>query len=157
MNWGGWLVWGFAATIVLTICLSASQGLKLTRINIALLLGTMATPNRDKAKWIGIFIHILNGMVFSLVYVGAFHVWGKASWLRGALIGFIHAAFVLAVVLPHLPGIHPRMASENAGPTVTRQLEPPGFWALNYGFQTPVSVVLAHILFGMILGGFYRW
>jgi uncharacterized membrane protein YagU involved in acid resistance len=156
MNWSSWLVWGFAATVVLTISLAASQGLKLTRINILLLLGTMVTPNRDKAKWIGIFIHLLNGLLFSLIYVGAFHVWGEASLSRGASIGFIHALFVLGVALPNLPGIHPRMASESYGPTVTRQLEPPGFFALNYGFQTPMTIIVAHIAFGMILGGFYQ-
>lgn len=157
MNWTGWLIWGFAATIVLTISLTASQGLKLTRINIPMLLGTMVVANRDKAKWFGIFIHIVNGLVFSLIYVAAFHAWGGATWERGALIGLIHACFVLGVALPNLPGIHPRMASENFGPTVTRQLEPPGFWAMNYGFQTPLTVILAHIVFGMILGGFYKF
>jgi hypothetical protein len=157
MNWSSWLIWGFGATIVLTIILSVSQGLKLTRISIPLLLGTLVTPNRDKAKWLGIFIHIINGLIFSLIYVAAFHVWGEATWKRGALIGFIHAAFVLGVVLPNLPGVHPRMASENFGPTVTKQLEPPGFWALNYGFQTPLTIILAHILFGMILGEFYKF
>jgi hypothetical protein len=55
-----------------------------------------------------------------------------------------------------LPGLHPRMASEQHGPTVARQLEPPGFLALNYGMRTPISVVLSHIVFGMILGGYYR-
>ncbi len=38
-----------------------------------------------------------------------------------------------------------------------RQLEPPGFLALNYGFQTPMSVVIAHIIFGVILGTFYTF
>jgi uncharacterized membrane protein YagU involved in acid resistance len=157
MNWASWLIWGFAATVVLTICLSVSQGLKLTRINITLLLGTMFVSNRDKAKWIGIFIHLLNGMVFSFVYVAAFHVWGQATWQRGAIIGLIHSLFVLSVALPNLPGIHPRMAGEHSGPTVTRQLEPPGFWCLHYGIQTPVVIILAHILFGIILGYFYKW
>jgi len=31
-----------------------------------------------------------------------------------------------------LPGLHLRMASEQRGPEPTRQLEPPGFLALNY-------------------------
>ena len=48
------------------------------------------------------------------------------------------------------------MASEQKGPTVTRQLEPPGFLALNYGYQTPISVVVAHLIYGAILGGFYK-
>ena len=46
------------------------------------------------------------------------------------------------------------MASEQHGPTVVRQLEPPGFLALNYGVQTPL-VLVAHLVFGMILGAFY--
>jgi hypothetical protein len=47
------------------------------------------------------------------------------------------------------------MASEQQGPIAMRQLEPPGFLALNYGYQTPLSVLVAHIIYGMILGGFY--
>jgi uncharacterized membrane protein YagU involved in acid resistance len=157
MNWSHWMVWGFGATIILTITLSASQGLKLTRINIPFLLGTMVTPDRDKAKWLGIFIHIINGLLFSLIYVATFHVLGIANWQLGALIGLIHALFVLVVILPHLSGVHPRMAGEQFGPVGAKQLEPPGFLALNYGYQTPVSIIIAHIMFGMILGGFYRF
>jgi hypothetical protein len=48
------------------------------------------------------------------------------------------------------------MASEQQGPTVVRQLEPPGILALNYGYQTPLAVLLAHVAFGMVLGAFYR-
>ena len=48
------------------------------------------------------------------------------------------------------------MASEQRGPTPTRQLEPLGFLALNYGRRTPLSVVIAHVLYGAILGGFYH-
>ena len=55
-----------------------------------------------------------------------------------------------------MPGLHPRMASEQQGPTVVRQLEPPGFLALNYGRRTAASVIFAHLLFGIILGSFYR-
>ncbi len=47
------------------------------------------------------------------------------------------------------------MAGEQQGPSITRQLEPPGFLALNYGVQTPLSILVAHLLFGSILGAFY--
>jgi hypothetical protein len=53
-------------------------------------------------------------------------------------------------------GLHPRMAGEHRGPTAPRQLEPPGFMALHYGYQTPASVLVAHVVYGAILGGFYR-
>jgi hypothetical protein len=49
------------------------------------------------------------------------------------------------------------MASEQHGPTVVRRLEPPGFLALNYGIRTPVSVVVAHLVFGLLVGAGYEF
>lgn len=155
MNWSCWLLWGFVGTVLLTTILGGSQGLGMTRMNIPYLLGTMFTPNRDRAKLIGVLIHLINGWLFSLLYVAAFHLLGMATWWLGALIGLVHASFVLTVAMPILPSLHPRMANEQYGPTVVRQLEPPGFLALHYGIQTPISVLLAHAVFGAILGGFY--
>jgi hypothetical protein len=63
---------------------------------------------------------------------------------------------VLVVAMPALLAMHPRMANEQQGPTPTRQLEPPGFLALNYGRRTPLSLILAHLVYGGILGAFYR-
>jgi hypothetical protein len=157
MNWGSWLLWGFVATVVLTTVMAASQGLGLTRMSLPYMLGAMFAANRDRAKALGFLIHLGNGWGFSLIYVAAFHAWGAATWWRGALIGFVHAAFVLTAGMRLLPGWHPGLASEQQGPTVMRQLEPPGFLALNYGVRTPVSVIIAHLLFGTILGSFYRF
>lgn len=155
MNWGSWLLWGFVATVVLTTLMAGSQGLRLTRMNLPYMLGTIFTPNRDRAKVIGFGVHLVNGWLFSLVYVAAFGAWGGATWWRGAGIGVVHAAFVLTAGMRLMPGMHPRMASEQQGPTVMRQLEPPGFLALNYGYQTPLTVTIAHVAFGMVLGAFY--
>jgi hypothetical protein len=155
MNWGSWLVWGFAATVVLTTLMAASQGLGLTRMSLPYMLGTVFTPNRDRARVYGILVHLINGWLFSLVYIGTFHVTHLFNGWFGALVGLVHGAFVLAVGLPALPGMHPRMASALRGPTVVRQLEPPGFMGRNYGVQTPMSALLAHVVFGAILGAFY--
>ena len=150
------MLWGFAATLVLTTILAGSQGLGMTRMNIPYLLGTLFTSDRDRAKIYGVLVHLVNGWIFSLLYVLAFHLTGLQTIWFGALIGFVHGAFVLAVAMPALPGIHPRMASEHAGPMQSRPLEPPGFLALHYGVRTPISVLLAHLVFGGILGFFYR-
>jgi hypothetical protein len=155
MNITSWLLWGFSATLVLTTLLAASQGLGFTRMNIPYLLGTWFTADRDRAPLYGFLMHLLNGWCFSLLYVVAMNAAHRHDWIFGAAIGLVHGAFVLAVALPALPGLHPRMASATHGPTVTRQLEPPGFLALNYGFSTPVSVILAHALYGAILGLMY--
>jgi hypothetical protein len=156
VNWGSWLLWGFVATMVLTTMQAGGQGIGLTRMDLPYMLGTMVTPDRDKARVYGFVLHFLNGWAFSLLYVLAFQQWGACGWWRGTLIGLVHAAFVLTVVLHILPGMHPRMASEDDGPTARRQLEPPGFLGLNYGIRTPVSVILSHAIFGAILGTFYR-
>jgi hypothetical protein len=52
-----------------------------------------------------------------------------------------------------LPFAHPRMASEYHGATTTRQLEPPGFLAMNYGFQTPLIMLVGQSVHSAMLGG----
>jgi uncharacterized membrane protein YagU involved in acid resistance len=156
MNWQSWLLWGFLANMGLTIMSSATQGLGLTRIDFPYMLGTIVTPNRDKAKLYGFLIHAGIGWLLSLVYVLIFESLGAAGWWRGAIIGVLHALFVLIVVMGLMPGLHPRMASEQYGPEAHNALEPPGFMALHYGVQTPLAVILSHAIFGAILGAFYH-
>ena len=72
------------------------------------------------------------------------------------VIGFVHGAFVLSVGLQMLSSFHPRMAHPYQGPTPTKQLEPPGFFALNYGKGTPFITLLAHLIYGSVLGTFYQ-
>jgi len=124
-------------------------------MNLPYMLGTMLTPDRDRAQLYGFGLHVVAGWAFSLLYVLAFGFLSDASWWIGAVIGIAHGLFVLVVGVSILPGIHPRMASEQHGPSATRELEPPGFLALNYGFRTPLSVLVSHAVFGAMLGAFY--
>jgi hypothetical protein len=156
MNIRGTALWGFVGTVVLTGLMAGSQALGLTRMNLPYMLGTMTTPDRDRAKLTGFLMHLVNGWLFAGIYAAAFQSWRKSTWWLGAGIGLVHSLFVLVSGMAMLPSLHPRMASEQQGPTPTRQLEPPGFLALNYGRRTPISVVLAHLAYGGILGAFYR-
>ena len=149
------MLWGFASTVVLTSILAGSQGIGLTRMNIPYLLVTIFTPNRDRAKFIGFFLHLANGWTFSLIYVAAFRYCTKRHGGSALVSDSFTAFFVLTMALPVLPALHPRMANEQYVPTVVRQLEPPGFLGLHYGIRTPISVLLAHAIFGAILGAFY--
>lgn len=38
---------------------------------------------------------------------------------------------------------------------MVEQLEPPGFMARNHGVRTPTSVVIAHVVYGGLLGFSY--
>lgn len=156
MSLAAWVLWGFAATAVLTTLLAVAQGVGLTRMSMPFLLGTLVTGRRDRAKVLGVVIHFGVGWVFALLYLALFRVWGAGGVVRGLIAGAAHAAFVLAVALPVYPGVHPRMASEHHGPDVRHQLEPPGFLGLHYGYQTPLVIVVAHLVYGAMLGAFYR-
>jgi uncharacterized membrane protein YagU involved in acid resistance len=156
VNWGSWLLAGFLATLAMSIMLSASQGLRLTRMNMPYLVGTMLTSDRDRAKRLGFLLHLVNGWAFSIVYVFIFQSRHQVSWWFGALLGLAHGLLVLTVGMSLMPTIHPRMATEQHGPSANRYFEPPGFLALNYGYQTPLSVMLAHAVYGAILGSVYQ-
>ncbi|MBA2454302.1 MAG: hypothetical protein H0V47_14115 [Chloroflexia bacterium] len=155
MSWESILLWGFVATIVLTSIMVAAQQLHLTRMSLPLMLGTMLTPNRDRAPLVGFSFHLMNGWIFALLYAMAFESWDRATWWLGASIGLVHSMFVLLVGMQMLPSLHPRMASEQHGPSPTRQLQPPGVAALNYGRRTPIATIAAHLVYGAILGAFY--
>jgi hypothetical protein len=156
MNLPSILLWGFAATVVLSTLMAGSQRLGYTRMSLPFLLGTMLTPNRDRAMFLGLLMHMMNGWLFALLYALAFESWHLATWWLGAGIGLVHALFVLTVAMPVIPAMHPRMVSEYFGPTANRQLQPPGFLALNYGRRTPILALASHVLYGAILGAFYR-
>lgn len=150
------IIWGFAATIILTTLLSVSRWLHLTRMDIPFLLGTMWTPDRHKAKLSGFILHFIFGWLFAFIYVLAMESSGLKNWWFGMGIGAVHAAFILTVGMGTIATIHPRMATEDRGPDPTRLLEPPGFMMLNYGRGTPLATIVVHLIYGGIIGGFYH-
>lgn len=119
------------------------------------MLGTVVTYHRSRAMIAGFIFHLVFGVAFGLLYALVFESWGRAVWWSGALLGLYHGLFVLVVITALLPSIHPRMAGKHHGPTPTRQLEPPGFMAINYGRRTPAVTLFAHIVYGALLGAFY--
>jgi hypothetical protein len=155
MNIPNVILWGFIATLVLTTTEALGRGLGLSRMSIPFLVGTMLTTNRDQANIFGFFAHLLNGWIFAFIYALVFEATGFAAWWSGAVMGLFHSLFVLSALMPLMPSFHPRMADERQGPSPTRQLQPPGFMALNYGRRTMLVTVVAHIIYGAVLGAFY--
>jgi hypothetical protein len=152
MDWAGWALFGLVATSALTAVMIAAQLAGLTRLDLPLVLGTIVTEDPDRARVAGFFIHLLVGQGFALGYAATFALLHRATWWLGMLLGLLHVAVALTVLLPLLPGVHPRMASHRAGPSSTAALEPPGLLAVNYGLQTPAVAVVAHLVYGAALG-----
>ena len=152
MDWAGWALFGLVATTALTAVMIVAQLAGLTRLDLPLLLGTVVTENPDRARVAGFFIHLAIGEGFALGYAASFALLGRATWWLGGLLGLLHAAVALTVLVPLLAGVHPRIASERAGPSTTAVLEPPGLLGLNYGWQTPMVAIAAHLVYGIALG-----
>jgi hypothetical protein len=149
----GFLVlWGLVATTAMATILQLSQGLGLSRMSLTFLIGSAISGNRSHATVLGFVFYIVGGWLFAFIYFLFFSSVGIYTWWLGAILGLIHGTFLLVCAIPLLPYIHPRMASEHHGATRLRQLEPPGFFAMNYGYQTPLVTLLAQAVYGGVLG-----
>ena len=146
------LIWGFAATAALSGVMFAAQRLGYSRLSLPFLIGTLFSGERSSANAAGLLVYLLGGWLFSFVYYFVFASIGRTGWWLGALLGAAHGFVLLVMLLPLLPHLHPRMASEYEGPVRGRRLQPPGFLALNYGYRTPLTTIVAHALYGLILG-----
>jgi hypothetical protein len=152
---GAALAGGFAGTLVLTTVLRAASELRMTRMDLPFLLGTVVTSDRARAKAVGYLAHFGFGFLFALGYWWLFSSLGHAGWALGALFGVVHAAFATtALVTVLLPVVHPRMGTSFTAAGSAPLLEPPGFLMLNYGAATPAVTLVAHVAYGAIVGAF---
>jgi uncharacterized membrane protein YagU involved in acid resistance len=152
--WGA-LVGGVVGTVVLTTALRGASELGLTRMDLPFLLGTAVSVDRAQAKLIGYALHFVFGLVFSLGYWVVFAATGDNGVWFGALLGLLHALFAgTALVSVVLPVVHPRMGTGFDAAGDAPLLEPPGFMLVNYGRQTQLALIVAHIAYGAIVGGF---
>ena len=149
---GALILWGLVATTAMASILQASLGLGLSRMSLTFLIGSAFSGRRSTATVIGFLLYIAGGWVFAFGYYAFLNSLDLMTWWGGVILGIVHGLFLLVLVIPLLPFVHPRMASEHHGATELRQLEPPGFLATNYGYQTPLVTLLAQAVYGGVLG-----
>ena len=149
-------LWALIATLAMTSILEASRGFGFSRLSLPFLIGTRFTSQRRRAVIAGFSVYTVGGWLFAFIYFLLFSSVQIYTWWFGALAGFVHGVFLLTCALPLLPFVHPRMASEYHSASAIRQLEPPGFLAMNYGYHTPLSTLIAQIVYGATLGGFMQ-
>jgi len=152
--WGA-IAGGFVGTLLLTTGLVAASELRLTRVDLPFLLGTMLVADRTRAKALGYLLHFVAGLIFALIYYAVFTAIDESGWLLGGMFGALHGTFAAtALVGMLLPVVHPRMGTSDTAADSSPLLEPPGFLMLNYGRSTPLVTVLVHVIYGTIVGGF---
>ena len=115
MDWAGWALFGVIATSTLTALMITAQLAGLTRLDLPLVLGSLVTADPDRARVAGFFVHLTVGQGFAVGCAATFALLDRATWWLGGLLGLLHVGIAMTVLLPLLPGVHPRMASHRAG------------------------------------------
>ena len=152
MDWAGWALFGLMATAALTAVMIAAQLAGLTRLDLPLVLGTVATEDPDRARVAGFFIHLAVGQGFALGYAAAFALLDRPPGGSARCSGSSTPPSPSPRSFPSWRGSIP--AWHRTAPVLPAppRLEPPGLFALNYGLQTPLVAVAAHVVYGMLLG-----
>jgi len=147
------LAGGLLGTITLSTVLRSASELGFTRMDLPFLLGTAVTDNRRRAKVYGYLFHFALGLSFAVVYGVCFAAIGRSGWWLGALVGALHALFTATVLVNViLPVIHRRIGTPETAAHEIALLEPPGFLMLNYGRNTFIVTLVAHMAYGAIVG-----
>jgi hypothetical protein len=151
------IVGGVLGTLVFSTLVKAASEMALTRMDLPLLLGTAVTDNRRTARAYGFLFHFALGVLFAIGYAELFAIVGRSSWWTGALLGALQAVFTSTVLVNVLlPIVHPRMATVETAANEVALIEPPGFLMLNYGRNTFVVTLVAHMAYGAIVGWVVR-
>jgi hypothetical protein len=147
------LAGGVIGTLAMATIIKAAAETGMTRMDLALLLGTAVSDNRRKARALGYVFYFALGIAFAEAYGAFFAIVGHASWRLGALLGALHALFIATVLVSVLlPVVHPRMATTDTAANDSTLIEPPGFLMLNYGRSTFLVTLVAHIVYGALVG-----
>ena len=96
---GSALTGGLLGALVLTTTIRIASELGLTRMDLALILGTAVTRNRRRARALGYVMHAALGIVFAFAYRMLFALVGWSTWWLGGVVGALHAVFLSTVVI----------------------------------------------------------
>jgi hypothetical protein len=136
---------GLAGTAALTLILAWGPTVGAPALNLPLWDGTFFTLNLGVAVTLGYVVHFAIGVVLALLYQSrvAPRLNGE-GWWRGALFGLMVWAGLMLVGLPLFDWLDPLVQNG--------LLTAPGLFALGLGMTAPVMLLLAHLVFGAIVG-----
>ena len=138
---------GMVAMGIFAYLIAPAAGLP--KLDFGSWIGTLFLPAGTTAMVIGLVIALLAGLIWALLYERVVRaVVAGGDWLGGTIWGLI--AWLLAGVILGVSGtFHPRIA---AG-----QIANPGFFGLALGgWMMPVSIFLAFLVYGVVLGLVYE-
>ena len=120
--------------------------LGLPRLDLPALLGALFAGEAATLSSLGVVMHLAVGAALALFYVygdvGEFLP--GPSWLQGMVYGVAVWVVTMVALMPLIPYVD-RVLGQGRAPT-------PGFFMLTVGIWAPLQALIAHLIFGAIMG-----
>ncbi len=144
---------GIAGAIAMLAVIYMGRAVGMTTMDLLRTLGTMVAPKAppNTVYAIGLMMHLMMGAAFGLVHAGLLHAIGPSTdqaaiWI-GLVLGLVHGVGVTAMMPAMLDMAHPLVRSGEIGK--------PGVAMTGFGPMTPMGMLLAHAVFGLVVGSVY--
>ena len=150
---GGAVIAGAAGALAMLMVIYGGRAMGMTRMDLLKTLGTMLNPKAEgnTVYILGMMMHLMMGAAFGLAHAGLLHAFeptsdGGALGL-GLLIGLVHGAVVIMAMPMMLTMGHPLVKSGD--------MPAPGPLMTGFGKMTPMGMLMAHAVFGLVTGIIY--
>lgn len=112
MDWTGVVIAGLVATAVITMLMYAGPVMRMPKMDIAQMLGSMVLPQGTFAFTTGLMVHFGMGVVFAIIYALVWKGLGlNPTWWTGLVFGAVH--FMLAGAgMGMMPIVHKEVRSQ---------------------------------------------
>lgn len=149
ISWASAIVWGAFAALVMAGVVALGRRMGMTRMHLGEMLGSMfAERNTSASRTTGMGIHLINGSLLAVAWAYTMTLFGWATtWFSGMVWGLFISLLAL-LLFSSIGLIHPKI---RAG-----EQDDPGPAASNFGRYTPAGVVMAHLVYGLVLGMLYQ-
>ncbi len=131
------IVAGSTGRMVMILLIYMGPLIKLPRIDVVSMLGSLAAPNKETAVTLGGAIHFSLGVVFALLYAGLWSVGiGSPTWYWGIFFGAVHGLIIILLLLVVMHR-YPQFPRHFNNPAVM------------------IAILLNHIAFGIVVAEVY--
>lgn len=111
--------------------------IRLPRMDVVSMLGSLAAPNKEMAVTLGGAIHFSLGVIFAILYAALWNVGvGSPTWYWGILFGAVHGLIVILLLFV-IMRMYPRFPHHFNNSAVM------------------ISILLNHIVFGVVVAEVY--
>lgn len=144
---------GVIGALAMLVVIYGGKAMGMTSMDLLRTLGTMVSPNSSTTAvyTVGLMMHLMMGAAFGLVHAGILHAidpsTNAAVTVAGILLGAAHGTIVIMAMPMMLSVTHPLVRSGGA--------PAPGIVMTGFGKMTPMGMIMAHVVFGVVAGAIY--